>query len=85
MTQVQIQVQVFGASWCSDTLRARRFLSRHQIPYGWHDIDRDEEARAYVLQVNRGRATIPTIRFPDGAILVEPSDEELAQKLGVVS
>jgi glutaredoxin-like protein len=81
----QDQIQVFGASWCSDTLRARRFLNQHKIPYGWHDIDRDEEARAYVLQVNRGRATIPTIHFPDGSILVEPSNEELAEKLGLAS
>ncbi len=81
----QDQIQVFGATWCPDTLRARLFFRQHKISYGWHDIDRDEEARAYVLHVNHGRATTPTIRFPNGSILVEPSDEELAEKLGLAS
>ncbi len=79
------QIKVFGASWCPDTLRARRFLNHHQVPYEWHDIDRDDQARAYVIHVNGGRTTTPTILFPDESVLVEPSDQALAEKLGVVS
>jgi mycoredoxin len=47
------------------------------------DIGKDRDAFAFVEKLTR-RVRIPTIIFPDGAILIEPSDEELAQKLGIV-
>jgi glutaredoxin len=53
------------------------------MPYKWIDIDRDPEARAYVQQINGGYRSVPTIVFPDGSILVEPSHAELAEKLSL--
>jgi hypothetical protein len=47
------------------------------------DIEQDEEGEAYVLQKNNGRRIIPTVEFADGSILVEPSNAELAAKLGL--
>ena len=47
------------------------------------DIDQDEDARAYVQQVNDGKQIIPTIIFEDGSLLVEPSNAELAAKLRI--
>ena len=73
---------MYGTSWCGDCHRSRRLLDRHEIPYTWIDIDRDPEAKAYVREVNDGRQIVPTILFPDGDILVEPSDRELAAKVG---
>jgi thioredoxin reductase (NADPH) len=79
----QQQIQMYGAPWCPDFKRAKQFLAEQCVPYGWHDIDEDEEARAYVQQVNNGKQIIPTIVFPDGSLLVEPSNAELADKLGI--
>ncbi|MFQ5596319.1 MAG: FAD-dependent oxidoreductase [Anaerolineae bacterium] len=76
-------IQLYGAHWCPDCRRSKRFLGEQQIAYDWIDIEKDEEARHYVEQVNNGKRIIPTIVFPDGSILVEPSNAELAQKLGL--
>ena len=75
-------IRMFGAPWCPDCKRAKQFLNDQRVPYEWNDIDQDEAARAYVQEVNQGKQIIPTIIFADGSILVEPSDAELADKLG---
>jgi mycoredoxin len=77
------KLKVYGAEWCPDTLRARRFLRRHRIPYEWFDVDEDPEALDLIMRLNKGQRTTPTIFLEDGSILFEPSDEELARRLGV--
>ena len=79
----QQQIRMFGAPWCPDCKRAKQFLSEQRIPYEWNDIDQDGDARAYVQQVNNGKQIIPTILLSDGSVLVEPSNAELAEKLGI--
>lgn len=77
------QIIMYGTTWCGDCHRSRRLLDRHQVAYTWIDIDRDPEAKAYVKTLNGGIQVVPTILFPDGSILVEPSDPELAAKIEV--
>jgi glutaredoxin-like protein len=72
---------VYGAKWCPDAKRARKFLDDRGIKYEWHDIDEEEGARDFVIKVN-GRFVIPTLLFPDGTKMTEPSDEQLATKFG---
>jgi mycoredoxin len=74
-------IVVYGTRWCPDTLRARRILEANSVPYGWVDIDGDPAAAAYVMEVNDGLRSVPTIVFPDGSILVEPASAELEAKL----
>jgi glutaredoxin len=74
---------VYGAAWCPDARRSRKFLDDHDIDYQWVDIDENPQGKEYVKKVNQGKVVIPTIRFPDGSILVEPSNEQLGEKLGV--
>ncbi|HEX9065609.1 MAG TPA: FAD-dependent oxidoreductase [Streptosporangiaceae bacterium] len=76
-------VIVYGAPWCPDCRRAKTFLSEHRIAYDWVDIDQDEQALAKVQDIQHGGRTIPTIVFGDGSVLIEPTDEELATKLGL--
>ena len=76
------KITVYGTDWCSDCQRAKLVLERHRVAYDWIDVDKDRDSREYVLQVNGGRRIVPTIVFQDGSILVEPSDAELAAKLG---
>ena len=78
-----VRIIIYGADWCGDCLRARRFLNQFNIPYHWINIDRDEAAEEFVLKVNKGMRSIPTIVFEDGSILVEPSTHKLAQKLDI--
>lgn len=74
---------VYGATWCPDCTRAKQFLGEQRIHYKWIDIEQQPEYQAYVESVNQGKRIIPTIVFDDGSILVEPSNAELAKKLGL--
>ena len=76
-------IVVFGAPWCPDCKRAKQFLGEQRVPYEWRDRESDEDAVRYVEEVNNGKQIIPTIVFPDGSLLVESSNAELAEKLGI--
>jgi mycoredoxin len=76
-------ITIYATEWCWDCRRARKFFDQHGIAYRWVDIDDDPEAEAYVKQTNRGMRSVPTIVFPDGSILVEPSNQQLERKLEV--
>lgn len=78
-------VTVYGASWCPDCRQSKRFLSEHQIAYMWVDIEKNKAGRAYVEKLNNGKRIIPTITFSDETFLVEPSNAELAKKLGLAT
>lgn len=76
-------ITVYGAYWCPDCRRSKQFLGEHQIPYNWVDIEQDKMGEQFVIQANNGKRIIPTIVFEDGSLLVEPSNAELAAKLGL--
>lgn len=77
------QILVYSTVWCPDCKRAKKFFGEQRVPYVNIDIEQEPEAMAYVEKVNNGMRIIPTIVFPDGSILVEPSNAELAKKLGL--
>jgi mycoredoxin len=76
------KIKFYGTSWCPSSRRARRLLTEREIDFDWINIDKDPAGREFVLQVNNGYRSVPTIVFPDGDILVEPSTTELVNKLG---
>jgi len=75
------KIFMYGTSWCGDTRRARRFFDEEKIDYEWVDIDQDDSAADFVKSVANGYRSVPTIVFPDGTILVEPSTSQLREKL----
>ncbi|GAB4529368.1 MAG: hypothetical protein OHK0046_49180 [Anaerolineae bacterium] len=79
----QEKIIIYGTSWCPDCRRSKQFLGEHLIPYEWVDIEEDAQSMAYVEQVNNGNRSVPTIIFPDGTVMVEPSNPELAAKLNI--
>lgn len=78
-------ITVYGTTWCGDCKRAQRVLDQHQAQYTYVNIEQDEDASRYVEQVNNGSRSVPTIVFPDGSIMVEPSSAALAQKLTLLN
>jgi thioredoxin reductase (NADPH) len=76
-------IVVYGTIWCPDCKRAKRFFGEHRVPYVNVDIEQDRQAMEFVVSVNQGKQIVPTIVFPDGEILAEPSDAALAHKLGL--
>jgi mycoredoxin len=75
------QIIMYSASWCPDCRRAREILDTNHIPYLEVDVDEDDEAVEFIKNLNRGFRSVPTIVFPDGSFLVEPSAEALANTL----
>ena len=80
---VEPRVTVYGTYWCPDCRRAKKFLGEQFISYKWVDIEQDKDGEIYVLEKNEGKRIIPTIVFEDDTFLVEPSNAELAKKLGL--
>lgn len=81
MTTADPAIKLYGAEWCPDCHRSRNYLDSRSVAYEYINVDGDDEAQNYVKQVNDNRLIIPTIVFPDGSVLVEPSNAELARKL----
>lgn len=81
MTLNPSRITVYGTTWCPDCIRAVRFLKGEKIDYDWIDITRDDEARQIVMDINDGNRSVPTMIFPDGDILVEPSTKKLKKKI----
>ena len=77
------EIVLYGTTWCYQSKQAKSILDKNNIPYLWVDIDKDEQGRAFVEKTNHGFRSVPTIVFPDGAILVEPSEKVLKQKLNL--
>src|ERR1051326_3638358 len=76
-------ITLYGTLWCSDCKRAKKFFGEQRVHYNFVDVESDKDGLAYVEQVNKGKQIIPVILFEDGSTLVEPSNAELAVKLGL--
>ncbi len=77
------EIIMYTTSWCMDCHRAKYLLDQYGITYEEVDVDSDAAGLAVVRQINGGRRVVPTIIFPDGTVLVEPSNEALARQLGI--
>ena len=73
-------IKIYVTTWCGDCRMARRWFDSHGIPYEYINIEEDEIAAEFVTRVNGGYRSVPTIVFPDGSVLVEPTPRELATK-----
>jgi mycoredoxin len=72
---------VFTTTWCGYCVRLKAQLQREGIDYAEVDIERDESAAQVVMSVNRGNQTVPTVLFPDGTALTNPSVAEVKAQL----
>ena len=75
-------IRVAGTLWSLSSHQVKDFLTRHQIPYQWLDIEKDSNARNLVEGVT-SETKLPVIFFPDGKTLIEPDLKELADKVGL--
>jgi len=74
-------IVVYGTTWCPDCERARRLLDGHGVRYEWIDADLDPAATAQIQRLNGGVRSVPTILFPDGSVLTEPTNRQLLEKI----
>lgn len=74
-------ITMYTTTWCGDCRRAKRIFADFGVAYVEVNIESDEDAAELVETLNDGLRSVPTIVFPDGGILVEPSNTALMAKL----
>src|SRR5919106_5029025 len=65
-------IRVAGTLWSLSSHQVKDFLTRHQIPYQWLDIEKDSNARQLVEGISTEETKLPIVFFPDGKTLVQP-------------
>lgn len=76
-------IMFYGADWCGDCRRSKAFLEANDVDYTYVDLVEHPQLMTEVLRRNDGMQSIPVIVFDDDTHLTEPSDGELAAKLGI--
>ena len=72
---------IYSTQWCGYCHRLMKQLDREGVAYAVVDIEHEPDAAAYVQSVNGGNATVPTVVFPDGSALTNPSLAQVKQRL----
>jgi mycoredoxin len=72
---------VYSTTWCGYCVRLKKMLDREGILYAEVNIEEDEAAAELVENVNGGNRTVPTVVFPDGNALTNPSIDQVKQAL----
>lgn len=75
------QITMYGADWCGDCRRSKRFLDLNKIAYEYVNVETESDAAKRIVEINDGKKSIPVILFSDGSHLTEPSDNQLQEKL----
>jgi mycoredoxin len=78
-------VTMYGADWCGDCRRSKRFMEENNVAFTYIDVEQDLSAADKVVEINGGAKSIPVIVFEDGTHLTEPSDNDLKSKLEALS
>lgn len=79
------EIMFYSTSWCGDCRRSRKVFQAMGVSYTDIDIEKHPEAAEIVRKLNHGAQSVPTILFPDGSVLVEPSNAVLEQKLSALT
>jgi mycoredoxin len=79
--RVSGQLTMYTTSWCGFCRNLKNQLARSGIEIAEVDIERDPAAAEFVMSVNGGNQTVPTVVFPDGTALVNPSAAQVKAQL----
>lgn len=79
-TKKPSQIVMYTTEHCADCYQVKAFFEAHKVDYLRVGLENDQTATEFVMNINNGRRSVPTIVFPDGKILVEPTWQELREK-----
>ena len=75
------ELTIYSTSWCGYCHRLMSQLDREGIAYTSVNIEQDAEAAAFVEGVNGGNQTVPTVKFPNGNVLTNPTAAQVKAEL----
>ncbi len=76
-------IRLIGNRWSPHSHEAKDFLARNQVPYQWMDIESSEEAQQLVAYANCDQLHLPLVLFADGSNLMQPTNMQIAEKIGL--
>ena len=76
-------IRVIGNRWSPHSHEVKDFLARNQVPYEWLDIELSEEAQKLAEYANCDRLNLPLVLFADGSSLLQPTNVQIAEKIGL--
>lgn len=74
-------VTMFSTTWCGYCTSLKRALDREGISYEEINIENEPQAAEFVMSVNQGNQTVPTLLFPDGTAATNPSVHQVKARL----
>lgn len=83
MPSTDTPIILYTSRFCGHSLAVERFMKKHAISVNQINIDGDIAAREKVKSINNGNASVPTLIFPDGTTLTEPSFRQLRAQLDI--
>jgi thioredoxin reductase (NADPH) len=78
------ETKVVGHRWSARSSGVREFLARNQVPYHWYSAD-EPEGQRLLSAAGADGLVLPVVITPDGEVLVEPADAELASRVGLAT
>jgi thioredoxin reductase (NADPH) len=76
-------IRVVGSRWSAASHQVKDFLVRNLLPYRWLDVEESEEAKQLLELAGADASRLPLVLFPDGTRLAQPTNQELAQQVGL--
>ena len=76
-------IRVIGNRWSPQSHQIKDFLARNQVPYQWLDIELSEEAQQLATYAKCDRLSLPLVLLPDGSNLLQPTNIQVAEKIGL--
>jgi thioredoxin reductase (NADPH) len=76
-------VRIVGSRFSPEAHQIRDFLARNCVPFEWLDIEQDDEARQLLSTDDQKPSRLPIVILPDGTQLSQPTEVELAEKIGL--
>jgi mycoredoxin len=81
MTALARQITMYSTPWCGYCHRLKSALDREGIAHEVVDIEADPSAAEFVMSINGGNQTVPTVAFPNGTVLTNPTLNEVRAQL----
>ena len=78
------KVKMYSTTWCGYCRNTKRFLEKSGVAYEEINIEQDEDAAEYVMTVNGGNRTVPTIEIEGKGVYTNPSREQLTELLNLI-